>query len=171
MTALLAFLSRAWPYLLPFVAGLLLGGWLVQKADGVRYSILEHSYAAYKAKAEDEYQQLKLKADAETAAKQKEADDAHKAFLQEQSDSAAYRASHPIGVVRLCGAPANSGTVPKGTGQVSGAPRAGLPAAVGSAMHASDPVPIENRGPLLDAFAALLDATQGKLAECKAQLK
>lgn len=171
MTAVLAFLKAFWPEVLAAVAGAVLSIWLTHKVDSARYDYLSAKYDAYRAEAKARYQQAQLDAAAKTAALQKTADDAHNAFLEEQSANAQYRDTHPDRAVRLCISTPGGGVPPAGQGH----PAAGAPS--GDVR----PVPDRDTGvratgagpdiaPVLRGLAARADEVAAELRECQTNL-
>lgn len=108
-------------------------------------------------------------ADIQTQAWKNRAITAEAAYAKDQSDLALYRATHPI-VYRVCFDTHGSGFgVPEAAGIIAGA-QSGTPAAtLGEPVSAGNPVVSEDRGPLLDAFAALFDASDDTLREFQAR--
>lgn len=171
MTALLAILGKLWPYLLPLVVGFVLGGWLLHKIEHVEVTRAQSELSSYKAQAEANATLAKTEGDAKTAELQASADEAHKAFLEEQSDNAAYRSTHPDQPVRLCitasNDPGGRGTAQAGQG-ASGAGAGNV-----RPVPDADPGLRTGQGPdisgLLRRFAARADAVSAQLRECQAR--
>lgn len=105
----------------------------------------------------------------ETVAWQNRATAAEAANEKFQADLALYRAAHPV-VYRVCFNAHDGGIgMPAAATALTGA-QAGAPAAaLGEPMPAGNPVVSENRGPLLDAFAALFDTQDDTLREFQAR--
>lgn len=171
MTALLAIFGKLWPYLLPLVVGTFLGGWVVHKVESGEIIRAHNSLASFKAQAEANAQLAEIRADAKTAELQASADATHRAFLQEQSDNAHYRSTHPDAPVRLCLAATDhpGGGKAADTGKGTAAPGAGDVRPVPD----GDPGLRAGQGPdlagLFRRFAARADGVSGQLRECRAQ--
>ena len=101
----------------------------------------------------------------ETVAWQNRATAAEAANEKSQTDLALYRAARPI-VYRMCFNARDSGIgLPAASAALPGTQASAAAAAVGQPMPARDSVVSEDRGPLLDAFAALFDTQDDALRE------
>lgn len=104
-------------------------------------------------------------ADIQTKAWQNRATEAEASNAKAQSDLALYRAARPI-VYRVCFDARGSGFGVPGASALDARAQSGTAAAsLGKPMPAGNPVISEDRGPLLDAFAALFDTQDDTLRE------
>lgn len=108
-------------------------------------------------------------ADIQTTAWKSRATAAEAEDAKAQSDLALYRAARPI-VYRVCFDAHGSGFgVPESAPLGSGAQKGSSAPLVGKPVPAGNPVVSEDRGPLLDAFAALFDTQDDTLREFQAR--
>ncbi|HKS75841.1 MAG TPA: hypothetical protein VJQ82_21695 [Terriglobales bacterium] len=108
-------------------------------------------------------------ADIQTQAWKNRATTAEAAHAKDQSELALYRAARPI-VYRVCFDAHDSGIgMPEASALVAGAQSAPAAATLGEPVPAGNTVVSEDRGPLLDAFAALFDTQDDTLRELQAR--
>jgi hypothetical protein len=164
------------PYIIAAIASVcaFLGGLVWHEFDQVRYDKLDKDFTAYKTESQANAKQAQATAAADTARLKDQADNAHNAFLQEQSDNAAYRASHPDQSVRLCLSAPDSAGVRQASNAKPGAPAASPGASGVQSVHDGDTGVRTGAGPdislLLRAIAARADDLSGQLRECQSRL-
>jgi hypothetical protein len=143
------------------------GGYATHLYEDVRYSHLQNQFTSYKAQETANDEKTQVEAAAKTMELQQRSDAAEKAYVQEQSEAAAYRDAHPVADVRLCYQAPNGGSMPQATGGSSGASH---PSAAPTNVQ---PVPSRDSGVrtgpgpdvggLLNFLAARADAVSAQL--------